>query len=247
MEATLYSIPPSHPSHAARLMLEHKGIAHRVVDFIPGTHSALVRAAGFPRGTVPALKLDGRMVQGTREISRALDQVRPEPALFPSDPDARAAVEEAERWGDQELQNLPRFPTRWLAMNRSEMRIHMVKEAGVPAAGLVAAVNAPVARHFAAKVGADDALRVRGLLATLPDKLDHVDGLIAGGVIGGEEPNAADFQIAPTVRVLMSFEDLRPLVEGRPAGDLAMRLMPEYPTSVPPGMVPPEWLADLRR
>jgi glutathione S-transferase len=246
VKATLYSIPPSHPAHAARLMLEHKGIDHKVVNVIPGTHAAVVRAVGFKRGTVPALKLDGRRVQGSRRISRALEEAQAEPRLFPEDAEARARVEEAERWGDEELQDAPRLLTRWLAMNRPEMRVHMASEAGVPAPRVMGRANAPVARYFARKVGADDTERVRSLVAGLPGMLDHTEALIAEGVIGGDQPNAADFQIGATVRVLMTFEDLAPLIAGRPAGALAMRLMPEYPTSVPAGMVPGEWLEPLR-
>ena len=62
VSVTLYAIPPSHPSHAARLMLEHKGVQHKVVNFVPGMHAAGVRALGFRSGTVPALKVDGRRV-----------------------------------------------------------------------------------------------------------------------------------------------------------------------------------------
>ena len=57
-------------------------------------------------------------------------------------------------------------------------------------------------------------------LAALPGQLDHVESLIDAGTIGGEEPNAADFQIAVSLRLLMCFDDLRPLIEGRPAGEL---------------------------
>ena len=77
--------------------------------------------------------------------------------------------------------------------------------------------NAPIARYFARKVGADDAERVGALVAGIPAQLDRVDRLIADGVIGGHEPNAADFQIAATLRVLMTYEDLAPAFEGRPA------------------------------
>lgn len=238
----LYAIPPSHPSHAARLMLEHKGIEHKVVNVIPGMHALAVRAAGFPRGTVPALKLEGRRVQGSREIARALEQAKPEPRLFPAEPERLLAVEAAERWGDEEFQDLPRSLTRWLAANRPEMRVHMAAEAGVPVPRLAAPANALVARYFARKVGADDTERVRAAVAGMPAQLDRVDALIADGVIAGSEPNAADFQIAPTVRVLLSYEDLAPLIEDRPAAALASRLLPVYPTGVPAGMVPAEWI-----
>ncbi len=245
MSVTLYAIPPSHPAHAARLMLEHKGIEHKVVNLVPGTHAAVVRALGFRRGTVPALRLEGSRVQGSREIARALEEFRPEPRLFPADPERRLAVEEAERWGNQVFQDTPRLLTRWLALNRPEMRVHMVTEAGVPAPRLMGPANKPVARYFARRVGADDDERVRAIVAGIPAQLDQIDALIADGVIGGPQPNAADFQIAPTVRVLMTFEDLAPALEGRPAARLAARLMPEYPTSVPAGLIPAEWLEPL--
>jgi hypothetical protein len=48
------------------------------------------------------------------------------------------------------------------------------------------------------------------------------------------------------VRVLLSFEDLEPLLEGRRAARFATELMPEYPTRVPAGMLPPEWVAAVR-
>ena len=246
VSVTLYAIPQSHPSHAARLMLERKGIEHKVVNLVPGTHAAAVRVLGFSQGTVPALKLEGRRVQGSRQIARALDEARAEPKLFPDDPEARLAVEEAERWGDEVFQMTPRMLTRWLAMKRPEMRVHMAIEAGVPAPRLLGPANAPIARYFARKVGADDAGRVEAIVTGLPAQLDRVDRLIADGVIGGPEPNAADFQIAATLRVLMNYEDLAPAFEERPSAALADRLMPSYPTSVPAGFVPTEWLKRIK-
>ena len=126
-------------------MLERKGIEHKVVNLAPGTHAAAVRALGFRRGTVPALKLEGRRVQGSRQIARALDEARAEPKLFPNDPEARLAVEEAERWADEVFQDTPRMLTRWLAMNRPEMRVHMATEAGVPAPRLLGRANSDCA------------------------------------------------------------------------------------------------------
>src|SRR5829696_318279 len=108
MRATLYSLTLSHPSQAARLMLERKGIEHRVKDLFPGGHPAQLRAAGFRGGTVPALKIDGRRVQGSTQISRALEEVQAQPRLFPADPQHRSAVEQAEAWGEHELQPVPR-------------------------------------------------------------------------------------------------------------------------------------------
>jgi len=71
-------------------------------------------------------------------------------------------------------------------------------------------------------------------LAALPRLLDHVDALVGDGVIGGDEPNAADFQIAASVRLLMSFADLRPDIEARPAGEVAVRVVPRFPGNIAP-------------
>ena len=43
---------------------------------------------------------------------------------------------------------------------------------------------------------------MRADLAALPGLLDQVDAYIADGVLGGDQPNAADLQIAPTIRLL---------------------------------------------
>ncbi len=244
MAARLYTLSLSHPSHAARLMLERKWIEHEVNELLPGAHPLLLRLAGFRGGTVPALRIDGRRVQGSRQISRALDEVVAEPPLFPRDAERRRAVQEAEGWGEAEFQPLPRRLFRWATVSRPQVRRWMAADAGLPAPGLVAVANGPVARLFRHKSDATDE-RVRADLAALPRMLDRVDELIAQDTIGASEPNAADFQIGTTVRVLLAFDDLRPAVERRPCAVLAMRLLPRY--EGPPGpLLPPEWLAPLR-
>ena len=246
MRATLYAVHSSHPAHAARLMLKHKGIEHRVVNLVPGTHAALLRPLGFRSGTVPALKLDGRRIQGSRAIAHTLDEMRPEPPLFPDDPEERTRVEDAERWGDEVFQPVPRRLGGWINVKRPELRTSLTREAGVPGARLIATVGWPVAWFFAWKVDALDTERIRTLVAELPAVLDHVEDLLDDGTLGGERRNAADFQIGTTVRLLMTFADLAPVWEGRRAPAFALELMPEYPTAAPPGLVPPEWIESLK-
>jgi glutathione S-transferase len=244
MGITLYGTPPSPPSHTARLMLERKGLDHKVVWLLPGLWPALLRTRGFRGGTVPAMKIDGRRLQSSLAISRALEQLKPEPPLFPADPETRLAVEEAERWGDEVLQNVPRRIVRWISVHRPESRVMIAREVGIPLPRFAAWVNAPAARHLANKVDADG--QIQRALVQVPEALDHVDGLIAEGVIGGDEPNAADFQIATSVRALLTVEDLRPATSDRPAADLAMRFLPEFGNDFPAGLLPGEWVRPLR-
>ena len=243
MRARLYVIPGSSPSMAARLMLERKGIDYKRRDLISPLHKRVLKMAGFAGETVPALKLDGERIQGSRVISRALEERVPEPPLFPTDPERRAKVEEAERWGDEELQS-PGRRLAWWALSKDGSGVRSFLEGsrtGLPPS-IGARTSGPFVRASARGHAADDS-RAEADTRALPTLLDHVDRLIADGVIGGAEPNAADYQIAPSVRLLMAFEDLRPSIEARPAGEHALRVVPQYPGRIAAGVLPAQWLS----
>lgn len=250
MNVRLYSIPGSHPAAAARAMLEHKGIEYRRVDLPPVLSRPMMRAAGFPGNRVPALKIDGRKVQGSRAISRELDVLRPDPPLFPADPALRPAVEGAERWGDEGFQQMPRTISWWALKRRKSDQASFLEEAGPMArlglpARIAAATSAPIVA-IAIRLNDSQDENVQQTLESTGRALDHIDGLIQAGVLGGEQPNAADFQLGGSVALLMSFEDIRERIEQRPAADLARRLYPWYPGRVGPSF-PPEWLEPLRQ
>ena len=242
--AKLYVIPASHPSYTSALMLERKGIPYKRVDLLPVISKVALRAMRFPGVTVPALKLDGERIQGSREIARTLDSIEPDPPLFPSDPKQRAKVEEAEAWGDR-FQHRVRQPIWWaLKHDRSPLRSYSEgARLGIPV-GLAVRTAAPIVALSARFNEATDD-NVRADLAALPADLDRIDAWIADGVLGGDELNAADLQIAPTLRLAMTMDDLRPFIENRPAGELARRAVLEFPGRTPP-VFPAEWLAQFR-
>ncbi len=229
MQVRLYGFAISNPANSVRLMLAFKGVEAQWVALLPGLHPLLLRLLGFKRGTVPAMKLDGRRIEGSLEIAQALEALVPEPSLYPADPERRRAVEEAERWGEAELQNVPRRLFRWTFAHDNGARASLARDIGVPLPALAGWTNLPVARALAARVDADEAHALATLRA-LPATLDRVDALIADGVIGDPAaPNAADFQIAPSIRALAGFADLLPLLAGRPCDAHARRLMPRFP------------------
>ena len=238
MSITLYSMDISHPAQAAALMLDHKGLEYRVVSVPTGMQPFALRAFGFRGATVPALKINGRKVQGSLQISRALDETRPDPPLFPLDPEGRRAVEEAEMWGESVYQAIPRRIFRCVAAQDTHLRAWLAAEAGFPFPRATAHASRPLSSWLARAAGADDE-RVRTDLRELPAHLDRVDALIADGTIDGESLNAADFQIATTTRTLLNLPPLRDAVSGRPAERHAMRVAPtfgdEVPLSLPAG------------
>jgi glutathione S-transferase len=215
-------------------MLEHKGIEHEWVRLAPGLHPIQLRLAGFRGGTIPALKLDGLRVVGSRRISRLIDEIKPEPSLFPADPARRAAVEAAEEWGDTVLQPIPRRLLRWAFRHDPDARVTLARVFGSSRPELAARFMGPMAVFLARREDARSTERVQADWAALPGHLDHVEQLIRDGVIGTREPNAADFQIGGTLRAMLAFDDYEPLVSGRPLEELARRILPEYPYRVPP-------------
>lgn len=246
MKVRLYSLPGSHPATAARAMLEHKGMEFQRVDLVPFLGRVILRRLlGFPRNTVPAMTVDGRRTQGSREISRELDRLRPDPPLFPSDPEKRLAVQEAERWGEEELQHPIRQIGLWMLRADSGPVPSYMEGSRM---GMPIAIAAPLSAPFIAagvRVNAATDEAVRQAVAGLVGLLDRIDEWIATGVLDGEELNAADFQIGASVRLALTMQDLRPLIEGRPAARLARRAVSDYPGDAPP-ILPSGWLEPLR-
>ena len=210
-------------------MLERKGVDYELAGVLPGSQRIHLRLAGFRGGAVPALKLDGRRIQGSRRIARALEQLRPDaPSLFPAGADARVRAEEAERWGDEVLQMVPRRILRWGLTRHASLRTWISEESGVPGPRVAGALGVPTAHYYARAVGADEAA-VQAALRDLPATLDRVDALLADGVLTPEEPTAATLQLLCSVRALAAFADLREQVAAHPCAAPAQSLFPDYP------------------
>jgi glutathione S-transferase len=213
---------------------------------MPVISKGALKAVRFPGNTVPAMKVDGKRTQGSRRIARELEMLQPEPPLFPADPEKRAAVEEMERLGDEQLQQ-PVRQIIWWSLRKDMAPLVSYSEGaklGIPINSVTVKSSAPLVL-LAARFNEADDDGARTAVGELAGLLDTIDAAIAAGTIDGEELNAADFQIAASVRLAMTHGDLRPAIEGRPAGRHAMRVAPEFPGDVPP-ILPAEWLAPLR-
>jgi glutathione S-transferase len=104
MEATLWHISISHYNEKVRWALDHKGIPYRPRAPIPGAHMAV--AAWLTRGrhlTFPVIDLDGERIGDSTAIIGALEERRPEPALYPADPAERRRALALEDWFDEQL------------------------------------------------------------------------------------------------------------------------------------------------
>ena len=235
---TVHILPPSHPCMTVEAALRRKDLEYERVALTPGPHvEEMQKIYGEGHHTVPGLLVDGEPVHGSVAILERLEQLTPDPPLYPGD--KADAVREAELWGDRELQDLGRrLP--WGAL-------HFRPEAMGTFGG--GEPLDPAGTDFAMKYLRPTwkyhnitAVRLAEDLAGLPAKLDHVDQLAANGILGGDEPTAADLQIGSTLRVLLTVGDLQPLLAGRPAEEIARRWFPDYAGHIPAGAFPQGWV-----
>jgi glutathione S-transferase len=244
----LYVIPGSHACRSGILMLEHKGVPYRCVNFVTLTHPVMARLHGFDAGgqtrtaggrrtfglrfgdrlgTVPALAANGDRISTNHGIARYLEERHPDPPLFPSDPGRRAAVEEAESWANETLQMAARRivgvaavrdPAKFARATANGRMGYLLYKSELARRLVVPNI---LGRVFRTHPGVEDELS-----AELKSMLDRVDALIADGVIGRDEPNVADLMIAPSLALILYREDVLPIFEGRPALELVDRFLP---------------------
>lgn len=238
MAAKLYAVHGSHPCEAVKRALDLKGVRYKLVEFPPPFHVPLQHLR-FGKRTVPGIKFEnGEKLSGSTAILKRLDTLAPEPRMYTS-----AAVEEAEAWGESVLQPMARR-LQWRAFMFDKSAMHGFQAGGKlpPLPKPVVAMMAPMITRAESRMnGVSDGI-VREDLRDLRKHLDRVDALIADGVMGGETPNAADLQIASSLRLMLTLGDVRAIAGDRPSVALAYRLFGGQSGDVPAGTFPADWL-----
>jgi glutathione S-transferase len=242
VKVKLYALPGSHPCAAVEAALRLKSIEYQRVDLLPLSQLALGPLL-YGGNTVPGMRVDGERLAGSRTIMRRLDALAPEPALLPplSDAVARARVLEAERWGDEVLQAVPRRILDAAFLRDPACMESYAGDAKLPLPRAMLRPALPLTAKLMARRNEAEDEKAKADIAALPAQLDHIDAWIADGVLGGEQANAADLQIGSSIRLLMTIGDVRPMIEGHPAQRLTRWFEPQA-GEAPAGTLPAEWL-----
>jgi glutathione S-transferase len=239
MRHTLHVINGSHPCAAVLRGCELKGIDVRLVEYMPPMHPLILKLR-FGTTRVPLLKLSsGELVPGSRRIMQRLDALQPDPPLYPKE--HIAAVEEADRWGDEVLQAAARR-LLWAAVRNAPAALSSFQ-----AGSRLPSLPGPVIRLVAPLVvKGEERLNhitpeiVRADAAALPGMLAELQRFHDDGAFGTENPTAADLQIGSSIQLLRAIEDLRPIVDANPLARETARWLPPAPGSVPQGSLAPE-------
>jgi glutathione S-transferase len=234
----LHAVPFSHPCLAVSAVLDRHGLEYETVALVSGTHAETIEGIyGEGRRTVPGLLVDDEPVHGTTAIFEKLDELVDDADLYPAA--VAAAIREAERGIAEDLQTAGR--------NLAFGALHFRPEALGTFAG--SGPLDPPGTDFAIKL-VRGAWRYIGIsaellaadLAALPEQLDIVDELIEGGVAGGDDPTAVDYQLGSSLHLLVQIGDVRPLIAGRPAEALVDSWFERAPADIPAGAFPAGWV-----
>ncbi|MGD0455956.1 MAG: glutathione S-transferase, partial [Solirubrobacteraceae bacterium] len=192
--------------------------------------------------TVPGMRIGGERLVGSRKIMRRLDQLAPEPPLLPPPGDPLyAQVLEAERWGDEVLQPVPRRVIDVAFLKNPAAMESYGAEASLPLPTSLLRPALPMTAKLLARINKATDVTAQADLGGLPRQLARIESWIDHGVLGGELPNAADLQIGSSLRLLASIGDVRPIVQASRAAALT-RYFPDMVGEVPPGALPASWL-----
>jgi glutathione S-transferase len=243
VKVKLYALPGSHPCAAVEVALQLKSIDYKRVDWLP-LAQLLLGPLIYGGNTVPGVRIGGERLAGSRTIMRKLDSIAPDPPLLPapSDAVARARVLEAERWGDEVLQDVPRRLLDAAFLRDPACMESYAGDTKLPLPRPLLRPALPLTAKLMARRNKADDEKARADIAALPAQLDHIDAWILDGVLGGEQPNAADLQIGSSIRLLMTLGDIRPMLEGRPCQSLTRWFDEPQAGEAPAGTLPAQWL-----
>lgn len=228
----------SHPCLAAAAALRLKGVEFEQENLLPGPHAARIEELyGEGLTTVPGLTVGDEKIHGSTAILWRLEELFPEPSLYPHPLSER--VREAEIWGDGRFQDLGRrLP--WGALHfRPEAVGTFTGGEPLDPAGTDFAIR--MARGVWKHHGISATLLAEDL-QVLPELLETIEGFAREGLIDGDSPTAADLQIGASARVMLTVADLEPVLAGSVAERIARRHFPDYPGRIPAGAFPAGWV-----
>lgn len=104
VSVVLWHIEVSHYNEKARWALDYKGIPCELRTPMPGTHRlAALRLTRGRHDRLPVMELEGRRIGDSTAIIAALEEYRPDPALYPDEAEERERALRLEDYFDEEL------------------------------------------------------------------------------------------------------------------------------------------------
>ena len=207
MTVVLWHIEISHFNEKARWALDYKGIPHELRTPTPGLHRlTALRLTRGKHDRLPVMELEGRRIGDSTAIIAALEDYKPEPALYPADPADRQRTLALEDYFDEELAARVRRLLFTYAFKDPEATVEaaLPQAAGTARRTLMRALL-PIARPIVRRdYDANEAASAdarEGIVAAM----DRLEGeLGASGYLVGDEFSVADLTAAALFTPLLA-------------------------------------------
>ena len=115
----LWHLAMSHYSEKARWALDYKEVRHTRRAVMPGLHAPMAKLLGGGE-SFPVMTIGGAVYNDSTDILAALEQLRPDPPLYPPEPEQRARALALEDEFDRV--SVPRSATRMPSRQRATRR-----------------------------------------------------------------------------------------------------------------------------
>lgn len=240
MATVLWHIELSHYNEKARWALDYKGIPHERRAPLPGMHGA--RAALLTHGAarrLPVLELDGRKIGDSTAIIAALEEYRPDPPLYPEDPDDRARALALEDRFDEELAPAVRRLVWFHTLPDTDATAAALFTEPSPGKERLLRVTAPVTRRAVAADYGVNAAGAESAWTTMLETMDLIEATVGpSGYLVGDRFSVADLAgaalftplIAPPERpyspasIAPALVPMREELTARPGGQWVMEM-----------------------
>lgn len=194
MSVVLWHIELSHYSEKVRWALDYKGIPYEARVPMPGLHG--VRAAVLTRGAqrrLPVIDLDGRRIGDSTAIIAALEAARPEPPLYPQDPDDRARALALEDRFDEELAPAVRLLMWFHTLPDTDATAAALFTEHSPVRERLLRASAPVSRRMVSADYGVNAANAARAEVTIRETLDRIAAELGpSGHLVGDRFSVAD-------------------------------------------------------
>jgi glutathione S-transferase len=217
----------SHYNEKVRWVLDHKRWPHAREAVIPGFHIPRVRRLSG-QNQVPVLLIDGRVLADSTQIIAELERMRPDPPVYPADPDERKRALALEDYFDEQVGPDLRALFWWCYLQDRAACVQMATQ-GASRASQIAyraalPLLAPALRHNM-RIEARRIARAEDRIGSFFDRLEAEIG--SDGYLVGDRFSIADLTAAAVMSALVRPPQFPyPLPQPAPAG--LVRLQQRY-------------------
>jgi len=204
----LWHIKVSNFNEKARWALDYKRLPHHRRAPMPGAHMLIALVLTRRVATLPVLRINGRTIGDSTQIIRTLEELIPDPALYPADPADQRRALELEEFLDENLGHDVRRVAFWELLRDPEPMLSRAGELTTPRQGRVLAAAFPAFRAMLDRRYGISERSARQSLLKIQAAMRLIENQLEGDHLVGDGFTVADLTCAALLAPLLSPPEL---------------------------------------